>query len=225
MAEAKRICSIPGCEKSVRTRGWCGMHYARLMSNGDTGPVGSLLASNQGTLCSGPECDREATRKGMCGAHYRQARRGDPLRPIRENFGATRGMTLDERLQYYTGDPNENGCRIWSGSINDRGYAVINTRGARKSALAHRVAHDLAKGEVTPAHLPIHHKCGVTACVEVTHLQVVEPWENSAEMHERRHYIRRIGELEEALFALDPNHPLLKKAEKPARDATAKEAS
>ena len=32
---AKRTCSIEGCEKVVRNRGWCSMHYARWRLHGD----------------------------------------------------------------------------------------------------------------------------------------------------------------------------------------------
>lgn len=43
------ICTVSGCERAVRCRGYCGMHYQRANSKGDpgaAGPVGKLGPNN-----------------------------------------------------------------------------------------------------------------------------------------------------------------------------------
>ena len=46
-------------------------------------------------------------------------------------------------------------------------------------------------------------------CVNPQHLQPVTNAANAAEMAARQGYVARIAELEAALAALDPRHPLL----------------
>jgi len=42
-----KVCSIPGCEKSIRARNWCGIHYDRWRRHGD--PLGGRTAvTNRG---------------------------------------------------------------------------------------------------------------------------------------------------------------------------------
>lgn len=198
-------CSVEGCHALRRTRGMCPKHYQRWRKTGSAGPVDDLYVSNIGKVCAGPDCVRKATRKGLCEAHYAMARLGNPLRPIDEGVGKIRRMTVEERMAYYTSAPDERGCRLWTGWLSN-GYGQIGADGENR--LAHRVALEVAGVEVPP-QMHVHHKCAVRACVEPTHLQVVHPWENSAEMWERNYYLRRIGELEAALGALDCAHPLL----------------
>jgi hypothetical protein len=71
----------------------------------------------------------------------------------------------------------------------------MDTRGL--GWLAHRVIYMLDTGDRLPSHVPIHHKCGVALCVELTHLQTTTWHENTAEMLERNYYLARIAELEE----------------------------
>ena len=74
---------------------------------------------------------------------------------------------------------------------------------------AHRVAfHASSDGQLLDG-LPIHHKCATRACVNPDHLQAVTQLENTAEMMARAAYVRRIDELERALSAVAPGHPLL----------------
>jgi len=58
------------------------------------------------------------------------------------------------------------------------------------------------RGGVSLGHMPVHHVCGNSLCVEPSHLQVVTPAANTAEMLERTHYKARIASLEQALAAV-----------------------
>lgn len=79
--KATRICSVEGCEKPVRARGWCSTHHQRWRVHGSPDVV--LRAANgaygPGSACSVDGCERRPTRGGMCTAHYQRQRKfGDP---------------------------------------------------------------------------------------------------------------------------------------------------
>ncbi len=101
-------------------------------------------------------------------------------------------------------DRTERGCWEWP-KVRD-GYPYIRV-GKRDIGL-HRMVLEIKEG------LPLgvqsaHHICANTKCVNPDHLQPVTHRDNTAEMLARRTYLDRIEELEGALMALDPNHPLL----------------
>ncbi len=125
--------------------------------------------------------------------HYARERAGQDLTAPRKKL---RGATLSERLEFYSTEPDENGCRLWTSHVDKCGYGVISMGGSGRSAQAHRVAYELATGETLLPSEVVHHKCAVRHCVEPTHLQKVTGTENTAEMLERNYYIRRIAELE-----------------------------
>lgn len=66
---------------------------------------------------------------------------------------------------------------------------------------------ELAFGDL--GDLQIHHSCGVRSCVNPRHLSPISAAENVGEMFQRKSYVSRIKQLEAALGALAPDHPLL----------------
>jgi HNH endonuclease len=80
--------------------------------------------------------------------------------------------------------PNENGCRVWPGSVNSNGYgkATIRVNSGSQPACyitvyVHRVAYGWAHGFVP---LELDHLCRVRACGESSHLEAVTHRENVA---------------------------------------------
>lgn len=71
---AKRTCSVEGCEKPSRSRGWCPMHYYRFRKNGS--PEALQKFPRKGLLCVIDDCQRErySGKYGWCRAHYLQWR-------------------------------------------------------------------------------------------------------------------------------------------------------
>ena len=74
-AEYPTPCSVAGCERPAKGRGWCGMHFMRWWRHGDT--AATLPAGPAGTPLLNPT-RAEAAREGMA-AHARLKRVVDEM--------------------------------------------------------------------------------------------------------------------------------------------------
>lgn len=139
------VCTRDGCEKPVRCRGLCGMHYERERSAGRLG----------NGPCSVEGCDRPTKAKGLCRAHYDHQRLSDPSRPSCAEEGCTAPLFCQglcsrhyhrARLagEYGVGAPcSVEGCeRIGS----SRGYCQPHYTEARRNGAFEDVPECLADG-------------------------------------------------------------------------------
>ena len=80
------------------------------------------------------------------------------------------GTRIEAAPRFYVrvdfADPKSNGCDIWTGARNPKGYGVVWYRG--RSYLAHRLAWELAHAETATG--PVRHRCDIRACVKAEHL-------------------------------------------------------
>ena len=60
------ICIVPNCDKKVRAKGYCAMHYQRLRRYGRLERFRSLKPES----CIVPNCDRKVKARGYCVMHY-----------------------------------------------------------------------------------------------------------------------------------------------------------
>jgi Recombination endonuclease VII len=64
----RETCSVDGCERKHKARGWCATHYAQFIR---TGEVKAFSArSRVGGSCSVDGCGEPVKAKGLCDAHY-----------------------------------------------------------------------------------------------------------------------------------------------------------
>ena len=73
---------------------------------------------------------------------------------------------------------NENGCIIWTGALNTKGYGVLGlspvmqeAAHGKRIAYAHRLSYEHFVDTI-PAGLMMRHSCDTRACVNPAHLSV-----------------------------------------------------
>lgn len=74
---AKRICSVGGCDSTVRARDWCGMHYARWARTGNAESATRPYIKGNTATCSIDGCARPVGKRGargLCPLHYGRRR-------------------------------------------------------------------------------------------------------------------------------------------------------
>lgn len=170
-------CQVEGSTRSAVTRGYCEMHYRRVLKHGDPGPPGTVRV--RGT-CIAPDCDQPVDAKGLCHGHFQRLDRHGvvDLSPLRKGKDMCKVETCDrdaERRGYCQahykrvlkhGHPQANKpIREVDGSGHvSHGYKVINlpkrlrylNRGATKIA-EHRfvIAQHLGRALSSDEH--VHH--------------------------------------------------------------------
>lgn len=89
----------------------------------------------------------------------------------------------------------EDGCWIWHGYVNERGYGRIVLDHATKR-YAHRVAYTILRGPI-PFGTELDHTCLVERCVNPWHLEPVSHTENVARMHLSESDLQRYARVED----------------------------
>lgn len=95
------------------------------------------------------------------------------LNKIRDRFSED----VFNRIVLYI-DENENGCWLWSNSLDNDGYGRITID--KKTYRAHRLIWELENG-IIPKGLVIDHLCRIRNCVNPKHLRLVTLRQNALE--------------------------------------------
>lgn len=166
MPDSDTTCSIDGCERPARARGWCRLHYKRNYRNGDPlkthKPWGRDGSRNR--MCETEGCARKARSRRMCNTHYSQWWHASCLPISAEDF-------------YQRARKCEDGCWRY-GSHADHKYVEVH--GVR----AHRLSYTLSNGPI-PDGMVVRHTCDVPICVNPDHLLVGTQKDNCADKMQR----------------------------------------
>lgn len=164
-------------------------------------------------LCSIENCVRPEfrTKWTLCTRHYRRFNTYGSVEP-RSLSDAYRERNLRVFLSLV-----EQSCNVVEGcwehataNKSNTGYTKVNIDGQSNSL--HRFVAAAVHYEFSIKGMPaVHHSCANRACANPAHLQLVTQRENTAEMLERRFYLKQIDDLKAALAAFAPEHPLLRR--------------
>ena len=67
-------CRIEGCDRPVKARGWCLMHWQRWWRHGEPGGADPLY-QKRGDQCAAPDCLEAVDCGGYCKTHYNRQTR------------------------------------------------------------------------------------------------------------------------------------------------------
>lgn len=168
MTPETRTCSIDGCERPYKARGWCQLHYRRWLANGDPSSL-QCVSSYGEAVCAVAECERPAYGRGYCTLHYQRfVKWGDPLL----TYTPKRGLDVETRFLTYVDKSGV--CWQWTGHIARTGYATFYDG---RSHRAHVWAYTHWVGPI-PEGLQLDHLCRNKSCVWPDHLEPVTQAEN-----------------------------------------------
>jgi hypothetical protein len=218
---AERTCSINGCDRKHRAKGYCGPHYNQILKpdrhrrerNCEECLILYVTTRSDGRFCS-LDCRDVSRRRDTLARHAAlppKAPRRDLRSPLRRALedGDPAGVIEAIKADTVT---TVRGCWEWQRRTNE-GYAEVRVAGrtyqVHRLALAARLGASLGKQ-------PAHHTCANARCVNPAHLQPVTHRENAAEMLARTYMVQRIADLEAALAAIAPAHTLLSEVGLPA---------
>lgn len=133
--------------------------------------MGKFPTNNSKLICSFDGCGRKVLSKGWCSAHYKQVVVGkkDPKSIIVY-------LPIEQRL--YLNIDISNGCWLWKGSVNNKGYGIIGS----DNTYVHRLSFEIAYGIKLSKNQEVCHKCDIPNCINPEHLFIGTHSDNMIDM-------------------------------------------
>lgn len=185
-----RICSIDGCGKPLRARGWCSMHWYRWRYNGDPNVV--QVRTRSTAPCAAEGCEKVVWANGLCPKHLSRIKAHGsldlpPQPTVDERFWSKVDKDGPPHVMSWDGSLLDGPCWLWGGAHNEEGHGLFFP--SRRSPIgAHRYSYRQLVGPIAEG-LHLDHLCRNPPCVNPAHLDPVTVAENT-----RRGYVARSKE-------------------------------
>lgn len=202
-----KVCSVVGCGKAVKARGWCNTHYDRWHRWGDPHALKrDPPVLEKPAVCSHDGCQRKVLAKGLCTTHYHQNHLANSAECAVKECKKPRKAKGYCQKHYERflrhGDPEahvpdttpageqsrwihehskwtSDDCLPWPYKRNEQGYGV--TRWDGRKIGAHRAMCIVVNGSPPSEEHQTAHSCGNghEGCVNPNHLRWATPKENA----------------------------------------------
>jgi hypothetical protein len=135
--------------------------------------------------CAQPGCPRPAKSRQFCVTHYEYRRRRG------EFAGVPAGVPVEQRYEAYIDrSPGRDACHLWTGSVNEDGYALLKIDG--KTRQVHRWAYQRFVGPLAPGEV-VRHTCDTPACHNRSHWRPGTQADNMRDCVERGRFADNRG--------------------------------
>lgn len=175
-------CSIAGCGRPSKARGWCYMHWKRWRLSGDPGTAGPRHIRG-GRICKVEGCGLRAHAKDLCNTHHARFQRLGYAGEVERWILVRNGRTDAEMFDAYCGRSDDpTACWPWQGRLGNHGYGVLG--GGDDAKLAHVLSWEIHHGAVPDGQCVLH-TCDFRPCCRPDHLFLGSHADNSADMVEK----------------------------------------
>lgn len=135
--------------------------------------------------CAQVGCVRPAKSRQFCVTHYEYRRRRG------EFAGVAPGVPVEQRYEAYIDrSAGQDACHLWTGSVNDDGYALLKIDG--KTRQVHRWAYQRFVRPLSPGEV-VRHTCDTPACHNRSHWRSGTQADNMRDCVERGRFADNRG--------------------------------